>query len=81
MKNATTTTISPTICAELNAFICILSDRLKRYVSVDEALTEPLPLTYRNKLGDFAGAWAMRGKVEEESAKSLKELWGTWKMD
>lgn len=61
VENVTTTTTSPMICVELNVFMRILIDRFKRQVSIDEAPAESLPLTYRNKLDDFAGAWVMRG--------------------
>ncbi len=81
MENAKTITISPRIYAELNTFMGILSDRLKRHVSIDEALEDLLPRAHRNKPSDFAGAWVMSDKEEEEIKKSLKELWGTWKMD
>jgi len=81
MENVKTITISPRIHAELNAFIGILSDRLKRHVSIDEALEDLLPRAHRNKPSNFAGAWVMSDKEEEEIKKSLKELWRTWKMD
>ncbi len=81
MEDAKTITISPMIYAELNAFMDILSDRLKRRVSVDDALENLLPRAHRNKPSDFAGAGVMSDEEEEEIEKSLKELWGTWEMD
>jgi len=33
------------------------------------------------KPSDFADAWVMSDEEEEEIKESLKELWGTWKMD
>ena len=81
MEDTKTITISPMIYAELNAFMGILSDRLKRRVSIDDALENLLPRAHRNKPSDFAGAWVMSDEEEEEIKKSLKELWGTWKMD
>jgi len=80
MEDAKTITISYRTYAELNAFMRILSDRLKRRVSIDDALENLLPRAHRNKPSDFAGAWVM-SEEEEEIKKSLKELWGTWKMD
>ena len=80
MEDAKTITISYRTYAELNAFMRILSDRLKRCVSIDDALENLLPRAHRNKPSDFAGAWVM-SEEEEEIKKSLKELWGTWKMD
>ena len=81
MENAKTITIRYRIYAELNAFRGILSDRLKRHVSIDEALEDLLPRAHRNKPSDFAGAWVMSDREEKEIKKSLKELWGTWEMD
>ena len=81
MEDAKTITISYRTYAELNAFMRILSDRLKRRVSIDDALENLLPRAHRNKPSDFAGAWVMSEGEEEEIKKSLKELWGTWKMD
>jgi len=81
MEDVKTITISYRTYAELNAFMRILSDRLKRRVSIDDALENLLPRAHRNKPSDFAGAWVMSEEEEEEIKKSLKELWGTWKMD
>ena len=81
MEEAKTIKISPKIYAELNAFAGILSDRLKRGVSVDDALEDLLSHAHRNKPSDFAGAWVMSDEEEEEEIRdSLKELWGTWKI-
>lgn len=81
MEEAKTIKISPKIYAELNAFAGILSDRLKRGVSIDAALEDLLSHAHRNKPSDFAGAWVMSDEEAEEIRDSLKELWGTWKMD
>lgn len=81
MEEAKTIKISPKIYAELNAFAGILSDRLKRRVSIDAALEDLLSRVRGNKPSDFAGAWVMSDEEEEEIRNSLKELWGTWKMD
>ena len=81
MEDAKTITVSYRTYAELNAFMGILSDRLKRRVSIDDALENLLPRAHRNKPSDFAGAWVMSDEEEEEIKKSLKELWGTWRMD
>ena len=40
MEGAKTIKISPKIYAELNAFTGLLSDRLKRRVSIDDALED-----------------------------------------
>ena len=81
MEEAKTIKISPKIYAELNAFASILSDRLKSRVSIDAALEDLLSHAHRNKPSDFAGAWVMSDEEAEEIRDSLKELWGTWKMD
>ena len=81
MEEAKTIKISPKIYAELNTFIGLLSDRLKRRVSIDDALEDLLSRAHRNKPSDFAGAWVMSDEEEEEIKDSLKGLWGTWKMD
>ncbi|RJS84934.1 hypothetical protein CW713_02000 [Methanophagales archaeon] len=81
MEEAKTIKISSKIYAELNAFSGLLSERLKRRVSVDDALEDLLSRAHRNKPSDFAGAWVMSDDEEKEINESLKELWGTWKMD
>jgi predicted CopG family antitoxin len=81
MEDAKTIKISPKIYAELNAFTGLLSERLERRVSIDDALEDLLSHARRNKPSDFAGAWVMSDEEEEEIKDSLKELWGTWKMD
>ena len=81
MKEAKTIKISPKIYAELNAFTGLLSERLKRRVSIGDALEDLLSRAHRNKPSDFAGAWVMSDEEEKEIKESLKELWGTWKMD
>ena len=81
MEEAKTIKISPKIYAELNAFTGLLSERLKRRVSIDDALEDLLSLAHGKKPSDFAGAWIMSDEEEKEIKESLKELWGTWKMD
>jgi len=81
MEETKTIKISPKIYAELHAFTGLLSERLKRRVSIDDALEDLLSHAHRNKPSDFAGAWVMSDKEEEEIKESLKELWETWKRD
>ena len=76
MENAKTITISLRIYAELNAFMNALSGRLKRRVTIDDALEDLLPRAHRNKPSDFAGAWVMSDEEGGEIKKSLKELFG-----
>jgi len=81
MEDAKTIKISPKVYAELNAFAELLSDRLKRRVSIDDALGDLLSHAHRKKPSDFAGAWVMSDEEEKEIKESLRELWRTWKMD
>jgi predicted CopG family antitoxin len=66
MEETKTIKISPKVYAELNAFTNILSERLKRHVSVDDVLEDLLSHAHRNKPSDFAGAWIMSDEEEEE---------------
>jgi predicted CopG family antitoxin len=79
MENTKTIKISPKVYAELNAFTSILSERLARRVSLNDALEDLLSLAHKNKPSDFTGAWVMSDEEEEEIKDSLKELWRTWK--
>jgi len=81
MENAKTIKISPKVYAELNAFAEILSDRLKKHVSIDDALENLLSRAQRKKPSYFAGAWVMSDEEEKEIKESLRELWRTWKRD
>jgi predicted CopG family antitoxin len=81
MEGAKTIKISPKIYAELNVYTGLLSDRLKRRVSIDDVLEDLLSHAHRNKPSDFAGAWVRSDEEEDEIKNSLKELWRTWKMD
>ncbi len=79
MEDTKTIKISPKVYAELNAFTSILSERLARRVSLNDALEDLLSLAHKNKPSDFTGAWVMSDEEEEEIKDSLKELWRTWK--
>jgi len=81
MEDAKAIKISPKVYAELNAFAERLSDRLKKRVSIDDALENLLSRAHRKKPSDFAGAWVMSDEEEKEIKESLRELWRTWKMD
>ena len=81
MEEAKTIKVSPRVYADLNAFTSVLSKRLKRQVSVDDALEDLISRVHRTKPSDFAGAWVMSDEEEEEIKGSLKELWSTWKGD
>jgi predicted CopG family antitoxin len=81
MEESKTIKVSPKVYTELNAFTNLLSKRLKKRVSVDDALEDLLSYMYRKKPSDFAGAWVMGDEEEKEIKDSLKELWRTWKVD
>jgi len=72
--------VSPKIYAELNTFTNLLGKRLKRRVSVNDALEDLLLHVYKKKPSDFAGAWVMSDEEEKEIKDSLGELWNTWKV-
>jgi predicted CopG family antitoxin len=81
MEEAKTIKISPKVYAELNIFKELLSTRLKRHVSINDALEDLLSRADRKKPSDFAGAWVMSDEEEKEIKESLRELWRTWKVD
>ena len=81
MEEAKTIKISPNVYGELNIFKELLSTRLKRHVSIDDALEDLLSRADRKKPSDFAGAWVMSDEEEKEIKESLRELWRTWKVD
>ena len=81
MEEAKTIKISPKVYGELNIFKELLSTRLKRHVSIDDALEDLLSRADRKKPSDFAGAWVMSDEEEKEIKESLMELWRTWKVD
>ena len=81
MEEAKTIKIRSKIYAELNAFASILSERLKRRVSIDAALEDLLSHAHRNKPSDFVGAWVMSDDEEKEIKESRKELGGTRQME
>ena len=81
MDEAETIRVSPKAYRELTTLAGLLSDRLKRRVSVDDALENLLSHTSRTKPSDYAGAWVMSDEEAEELKVSLKELWRTWKAD
>ncbi len=81
MEEAKTIKISPKVYGELNIFKELLSTRLKRHVSIDDALEDLLSRADRKKPSDFAGAWVMSDEEEKEIKESLRELWRTWKVD
>ncbi len=81
MDEAETIRISVKAYRDLTTLAGLLSERLKRRVSVDDALENLLAHTPWTKPSDYAGAWVMSEEEAEELRISLKELWRTWKTD
>jgi predicted CopG family antitoxin len=81
MEEAKAIKISPRVYAELKIFKELLSTRLKRHVSINDALEDLLSRVDRKKPSDFAGAWVMSDDEEREIKESLRKLWKTWKVD
>jgi len=63
---------------ELNALVGKMQTKLKKPVSVDEAISH-LVKRSRLKTSDFAGSWSMSDKERDEILKSLKKTWSLWK--
>jgi predicted CopG family antitoxin len=67
--------------AELSQIAGELQLRLKRPVSIEEAIKQ---LTKRRKKGakisDLAGSWKMSDKDAEEIKASINAAWKNWKM-
>lgn len=57
-----------------------LQMKLKRPVSLDEALKYLLKKRKELKPSDFAGAWNMTDEEEAEILKMLQEMWSRWKL-
>ncbi len=65
MVDAKTIKLRPKVYAEL------LSDRLKRRVSIEDALDDLLSRAQRKKPSDFAGGWVMSDEEDKEIKESL----------
>ena len=73
--------VSKETYAELSEIAGELQLKLKRPVSIEEAIKQ---LTKRRKRGtkisDLAGSWKMTDKEAEEIKSSIGEAWKNWKM-
>lgn len=78
MTEAKTVKISREIYERLCEVAGELQVKLKRRVSLDEAM-EHLLRERKLKVSDFAGAWSMSDEEEAEILKSLREGWSRWK--
>jgi predicted CopG family antitoxin len=58
-----------------------LQSKLKRPVSVDEAIRSiiQIPNRNRNKITDLAGTWKLTDEELKEIMESLRKGWRTWK--
>lgn len=65
---------------KLNEFAGLLQSRLKRPVSLDEAIQYLLKLSEKTKISSLAGTWRMTDEEEKEIISSLKRLWSSWRM-
>ncbi len=64
MENTKTIKISPKVYAELNALTSILSERLTRHVTINDASEDLLSHAHKNKPSDFTGAWVISDEEE-----------------
>jgi len=64
---------------DLNALTGRLQTKLKRPVSVDEAIKYLLEKE-KLKPSDFAGAWTMSDEEEAEVLESLRRVWSRWRL-
>jgi predicted transcriptional regulator len=57
-----------------------LQSKLKRPVSVDEAIRSivQIPNRNRNKITDLAGTWKLTDEELKEIMESLRKGWRTW---
>jgi len=65
---------------KLKEFADLLQSKLKRPVSLDEAIRYLLKLSEKTKVSSFAGAWKMSDEEEKEIMSSLKRLWSSWRI-
>ncbi|MDH5460490.1 MAG: hypothetical protein OEW71_05605 [Candidatus Bathyarchaeota archaeon] len=79
MTEVKTVKISKETYARLCEMAGELQMKLKRRVSLDEAM-EYLLKERKLRLSDFAGAWSMSDQEEAEILKSLREAWSRWKL-
>ncbi|MEQ9714023.1 MAG: hypothetical protein ABGF52_00650 [Candidatus Asgardarchaeum sp.] len=80
MKKLKTIKIRVETYKKLNEFVGLLQSRLKRPVSLNEAIQYLLKLSEKTKISSFAGAWKMSDEEEKEIMGSLKRLWYSRRM-
>jgi len=81
MTETKTIKISKETYAKLSETAGELQMRLKRPVSLDEAMKYLINLKEKNtKITDLAGTWDITDKELVEIKTSLKEAWKRWKL-
>ncbi|MDV3278466.1 MAG: hypothetical protein LYZ69_08390 [Nitrososphaerales archaeon] len=73
-----TVKVSKKTYRELNEIAGKLRARLRRPVSVDEAIEFAMKQN-RLKPSDFAGSLSLTNEEEAQISKSLEEFWSRWK--
>jgi len=80
MESMKTIKVKKKTYEKLNEFAGLLQMKLKRRVSLDDAIQYLLKLTEKGKISSLAGTWRMSDEEEEEILNSLKKLWSAWKI-
>ena len=81
MPECKTIKVSKETYAELSEIAGELQMKLKRPVSIDEAITHLTKRRRRGvKISQHAGSWKMSDKEAEEIKKAIDEAWKNWKL-
>ena len=72
--------VSKETYAELSAIAGELQVKLKRPVSIEEAMKHLIKQSKKGKkISDLAGLWKMNDQEAEEIQASIDQAWKTWK--
>ena len=72
--------VSKETYAELNAIAGELQVKLKRPVSIEEAMKSLIRQSKKGKkISDLAGLWNVSEEEAEEIKASIDQVWETWK--
>jgi hypothetical protein len=72
--------VSKETYAELNAIAGELQVKLKRPVSIEEAMKSLIRQSKKGKkISDLAGLWNVSDEEAEEIKASIDQVWETWK--
>ena len=73
--------VSKETYAELNAIAGELQVKLKRPVSIEEAMKHLMRRSKKGKkVSDLAGLWTMNEKEAKDIKDSIDQAWETWKL-